>query len=169
MYSAVPRLNTPCTKRLPMKTLVVCVSWHHENTKKIADEIAAVLHAEVIRPGDANVEALADFDLIGFGAGIDHGKHYKGLLKWVDTLPVLDKNAFVFSTRGAPRLGSYHQVLNNKLVEKGFTIVGEFSCRGFDTNGPLRFIGGIAKGRPNEQDLQHARAFAKTLGTLQTT
>jgi len=169
MYSAVPRLNTPCTKRLLMKTLVVCVSWHHGNTKKIADEIAAVLHAEVIRPGDANVEALADFDLNGFGAGIDHGKHYKGLLKWVDTLPVLDKNAFVFSTRGAPRLGSYHQVLNNKLVEKGFTIVGEFSCRGFDTNGPLRFIGGIAKGRPNEQDLQHARAFAKTLGTLQTT
>jgi len=146
-----------------MKTLIVCESWHHGNTKKIADAMATVLHAEVVRPNDMNGEVLADFDLIGFGAGIDRGKHYNGLLTWVDTLPVLDKNAFVFSTRGAPRLGTYHRALNIKLAEKGFNIVGEFSCRGFDTNGPLRFIGGIAKGRPNEQDLQHAKEFAKTL------
>lgn len=152
-----------------MKTLIVCESWHHGNTKKIADAMATVLHAEVVRPGDVNGEALADFDLIGFGAGIDRGKHYKGLLTWVDTLPMLDKSAFVFSTRGSPRLGTYHRALNNKLAEKGFTIVGEFSCRGFDTNGPLRFIGGIAKGRPNAQDLQHASEFAKTVGTFQRT
>jgi len=151
-----------------MKTLMVCESWHHGNTKKIADAMAEVLHAEIISPGDVNVEALANFDLIGFGSGIDHGKHYKGLLKCVDALPMLDKNAFVFSTRGAPRLGTYHRTLNNTLAEKGFTIVGEFSCRGYDTNGPLRFIGGIAKGRPNEQDLQRAREFAKTLITFQT-
>ena len=161
-----PHLNTLCTKRLPMKTLIVCESWHHGNTKKIADVMASVLHAEVIRPDDVKVEALADFDLIGFGAGIDRGKHYEGLLTVVDALPVLDKNAFVFSTRGSPHLGSYHRSLNDKLMERGFAIVGEFSCRGFDTNGPLRFVGGIAKGRPNEEDLQHAREFAKTLTTL---
>ena len=125
--------------------------------------MAAVLHAEVILPGDVNVEALIGFDLIGFGAGIDQGKHYKSLLNWVDVLPVLDKNAFVFSTRGSPFLGSGHGALSNKLVKKGFTIVGEFSCRGFDTNRWLRFVGGIAKGRPNEQDLHHAREFAKRL------
>jgi len=152
-----------------MKTLIVCESWHHGNTKKIAEAMAEVLHAEIISPGDVNVEALANFDLIGFGSGIDHGKHYKGLLKRVDALPMLDKNAFVFSTRGAPRLGTYHRILNNTLAEKGFTIVGEFSCRGFDTNGPLRLVGGIAKGRPNEQDLQSAREFAKTLTSFQTT
>jgi len=39
-----------------MKTLIVCLSVHHGNTKKIADAMAAVLDAEVIGPGDANGE-----------------------------------------------------------------------------------------------------------------
>jgi len=73
------------------------------------------------------------------------------------------KKAFVFSTRGAPRLGSYHRALKSQLEEKGVTIVGEFSCRGFDTYGAMKLIGGIAKGRPNEQDLREAQEFAKSL------
>ena len=65
----------------PMKTLIVCVSQHHGNTKKIADAMAAVLDAEVRRPDDVNVEALAEYDLIGFGSGIAFGKHYQPLLE----------------------------------------------------------------------------------------
>jgi flavodoxin len=146
-----------------MKTLIVCVSQHHGNTKKIADAMAAVLDAEVRRPADVNVEALAEYDLIGFGSGIAFGKHYQPLLRWVDALPALDKKAFVFSTRGAPRQGSHHRVLKGKLEEKGLTVVGEFSCRGFDTYGLMKLIGGIARGRPNEQDLRNAEEFARAL------
>lgn len=36
---------------------------------------------------------------------------------------------------------------------------GTFTCRGFDTFGPFRLIGGIAKGHPNEKELEKARAF----------
>jgi flavodoxin len=146
-----------------MKTLIVCVSQHHGNTKKIADAIAAVLDAEVRRPDNVNVETLAEYDLIGFGSGIAFGKHYKPLLTWVDELPSLDKKAFVFSTRGASRQGSYHSALKGKLEEKGLTLVGEFSCRGFDTYGLMKLVGGIARGRPNEQDLRDAEEFAKAL------
>jgi flavodoxin len=146
-----------------MKTLIVCLSMHHGNTKKIADAMAAVLDADVISPGDANGERLAAYDLIGFGSGIAFGKHYKGLLRWVDALPVLDKNAFVFSTRGSPRPGSHHRALKDQLEGKRLTIVGEFSCRGFDTYGVLKLIGGIAHGRPNEQDLRNAQEFARGL------
>ena len=146
-----------------MKTLIVCVSQHHGNTKQIADAMAAVLDAEVRHPADVNVEALAEYDLIGFGSGIAFGKHYQPLLKWVDALPALDKKAFVFSTRGAQRQGSHHRALKDKLEEKGLTVVGEFSCRGFDTYGLMKLIGGIARGRPNEQDLRNAEEFAKAL------
>ncbi|MGD0716759.1 MAG: flavodoxin family protein [Halobacteriota archaeon] len=146
-----------------MKTLIVCVSQHHGNTKKIADAMAAVLGAEVRRPDDVNVEALAEYELIGFGSGIAFGKHYQPLLRWVETLPVLDKKAFVFSTRGASRLGSQHRALKSKLEEKGLAVVGEFSCRGFDTYGLMKLVGGIARGRPNEQDLRDAEEFAKAL------
>jgi flavodoxin len=139
------------------------VSQHHGNTKKIADAMAAVLDAEVRRPADVNVEALAEYHLVGFGSGIAFGKHYQPLLKWVDALPALDKKAFVFSTRGAPRQGSHHRALKGKLKEKGLTVVGEFSCRGFDTYGLMKLFGGIARGRPNKQDLRNAEEFAKNL------
>ena len=45
--------------------------------------------------------------------------------------------------------------------EKSAVVAGEFGCRGFDTFGPFGKIGGIAKGRPNEKDLERARAFAR--------
>ncbi|MFZ0010751.1 MAG: flavodoxin domain-containing protein [Halobacteriota archaeon] len=113
-----------------MKTLIVCVSQHHGNTKKIADAMAAVLDAEIRRPADVNVEALAEYDLIGFGSGIAFGKHYQPLLKWVDALPALDKKAFVLSTRGAQRQGSHHRALKDKLEEKGLTVVGSSPAGG---------------------------------------
>lgn len=145
-----------------MKTLIVCESWHHGNTKKIADVMAAVLHAEVIRRDDVNIEALADFDLIGFGSGIYGGRHDRKLITLIENMPPMDKNVFIFSTYGI-YMKSYHNLIKKKLAEKSCKVIGEFSCPGLDTNGPLRFIGGIAKGRPNEQDLQHAEEFAKTL------
>jgi len=125
--------------------------------------MAAVLDAEGSHPDDVNVEELGDYDLIGLGSGIAFGKHYQRLLEFVDVLPALHAKTFIFSTRGSPRGGSYHSTLKSKLGEKGLTVVGEFSCRGFDTYGPMKLIGGIAKGRPNEQDLRDAKKFAESL------
>jgi len=47
-------------------------------------------------------------------------------------------------------------------VNRGFSIVDEFSCRGWDTRGPMKLSGGINKGRPDE-DLSKARIFAQGL------
>ena len=147
-----------------MNTLIICQSYHHGNTKKIADAMGGVLDAEVIDPADASSGRLTAYDLIGFGSGIAFGKHYKGLLNCVGTLPALNKKAFIFSTRGAPRQGSHHNALTELLESKGFTIIGEFSCRGWDTYVPiLKLIGGIARGHPSEHDLRDAREFAERL------
>ncbi|GAH75753.1 unnamed protein product [marine sediment metagenome] len=51
--------------------------------------------------------------------------------------------------------------IRRKLSEKGFDIIEEFSCPGFDTNGPLKLTGGIRKVRPNKEDLEKARIFAR--------
>jgi flavodoxin len=146
-----------------MKTLIICQSYHHGNTKKIADAMAAVLKADVISPRDVKGESLDDYDLIGFGSGIAFGRHYRGLQNFVEKLPALHKNAFIFSTRGTRRPMSYHRALRRQLNEKGWTIVGEFSCRGYDTYGLTKLVGGVAKGRPNEQDLRDAEEFARSL------
>jgi flavodoxin len=56
-----------------------------------------------------------------------------------------------------------HASLRGKLQKKGYMIVDEFSCAGFNTNSFLRFFGGLNRGRPNIEDLKHAEEFAQKL------
>ncbi len=97
------------------------------------------------------------------------------LLDFADRLPqVINKKAFVFSTSGTPisvsgqkRIEAYttkcHTTLKETLQHKGYTVIGEFGCAGFNTNKFLKWFGGINKGRPNAEDLKHAEEFASKL------
>jgi flavodoxin len=145
-----------------MKTIVICVSVHHGNTKKIADAIADILHAQVCTPDKVDAAMLDECDMIGFGSGIYHGKHHHSLLDFVDNLPPLNKQAFVFSTRGGA-LDHNHEPLKQRLERKRFRIVAEFSCKGLDTSGVFNYIGGINNNRPNDDDVRDAREFARAL------
>ncbi len=158
---------------LPMKSLIVLFSYHHNNTQKVAEVFAKVLDAQIKTPQQINPKELQEYSLIGFGAGIDSGKHYRELLDFADTLPqVTDKKAFIFSTSGITgkkKLAKDHLALREKLQSKGYLIVDEFQCKGFNTNSFLKYFGGMNKGRPNEEDLKNAAEFAKSLKqSLQT-
>lgn len=147
-----------------MKTLIICISIHHGNTKKIAKTMSEVLDAEVLEPANIEVSRLDKYELIGFGSGIYGWKHHNSLSTLIDKLPHTNKKAFIFSTRGnfirLVPLENYHKDIRNRLLEKEFEIIGEFSCLGFDTSGPLRFVGGKNKEHPNGEDLDKARKFA---------
>ena len=150
-----------------MKTLVIVFSYHHKNTEKIAQVIAKILDAQVKSPQDTGSDELKKYDLIGFGAGIDSGKHYRELLDFADSLSqVTDKKAFIFSTSGIAgekKLTNDHSALRGKLQSKGYLIIDEFQCKGFNTNSFLKYFGGINKGRPNSEDLKYAEEFAINL------
>jgi flavodoxin len=152
---------------LPMKSLLITLSYHHNNTEKVAQVFAKVLDAQITSPQQINRQKLQDYDLIGFGSGIDSDKHYQGLLDFADKLPQFkDKNAFIFSTSaltGEDKLARDHMALREKLRGRGCKIVGEFQCKGYNTNSFLRFLGGMNKGRPNTEDLKHAEEFALNL------
>ncbi len=147
-----------------MKTLIVYVSIHHGNTEKIAKVIAKTLKAKLVKPSQLNIKDISKYDLIGFGSGIFFRKHHRSLLEVVDKIPLLHKNAFIFSTAGMllPKF-LWHNSLRKKLTKKGFKITGEFSCRGWDTFGPFQFFGGLSKGHPNKKDIENARNFAENL------
>jgi len=146
-----------------MKTLIVYASVHHQNTEKVAKVMAEELGADLVPIGEAQPETLTAYDLIGFGSGIYGRKFHKTLRQFVEELPtVTGKQAFIFSTRGGAE-GHGHAALKDILVKRGFSITGDFSCKGWDTVGPLKLFGGINKGRPNEDDLEGARAFARGL------
>jgi len=127
--------------------------------------MATVLDAQIKTPELTDPEELQDYRLVGFGSGIYGAEHHRSLLDLADRLPrVTDRKAFVFSTStDLEPLSKTHLTLREKLRSKGYTVVDEFSCAGFNTNSFLRFFGGINKGRPNVEDLKHAEEFARNL------
>jgi flavodoxin len=150
-----------------MRTLVNYVSVHHGNTARVAKVIADVLDADLLNVRQADTRMLEDYDLVGFGSGVYFGRHHKTLLDFVDALPLLtNKQAFIFSTSGLRRLPfihDYSRPLKERLQRKGLNMVGEFSCRGFDTSWAALLVGGINRGRPNAGDLEQADRFARAL------
>lgn len=64
---------------------------------------------------------------------------------------------------GKDKVTKDHSLLRKKLQSKGYVIVDEFACKGFNTNSFLRFFGGMNKGRPNTDDLKNAEEFAQNL------
>jgi flavodoxin len=150
-----------------VRSLIVVFSYHHKNTQKVAEVMAKVLEAEIRSPQQTNPEEPQKCDLVGFGAGIDSGKHYRELLNFADKLPQVEKkNAFIFSTAGVTgekKLATDHSTLRVKLESRGYRIVDEFQCKGFNTNLFLKYFGGMNKGRPNEEDLKNAEEFAQNL------
>jgi len=129
--------------------------------------MANILDADLLQVKQADASMLEQYDLIGFGSGIYVGKHHKSLLNFIDKLPMLrNKKAFIFSTSGLRKMRFIHnfdQPLKKKLQQKGFDIIGDFSCRGYDTSTAAMIFGGINRGRPNVKDLKQAEDFARGL------
>lgn len=164
------RGNGPGDKR-PIKALLVVFSYHHKNTEKVARAMAQVLDAKVLAPREVSPEELEGYDIVGFGSGIYSEQHHESLLDLADRLPkAATRKAFLFSTCGAPEIGMSqeyiarcHFRLRDKLQSRGYEIIGDFCCLGWNTNSFLRFFGGINKGRPDAQDLKRAEEFARKL------
>lgn len=150
-----------------MKTLIVCKSHHHGNTWKIAETIGEVLNAEIIEPKERYSSSLSNYDLLGFGSGIYWARFPGEIFDFVENLPEVEgKKAFTFSTSGMrkiPIINGFGGKIKDKLSEKGFEIVGEFSCRGYNTFFLFKLAGGIQKGKPGDEDLRRAKEFAKRI------
>ena len=150
------------------KSIIFLYSYHHMNTQKIGNVIAEKINAAIFDIANTTEAIELDsYDLIGFGAGIDSGKHYPRMIEFVEKLPVVqNKKAFIFSTSAIyteKKMNSDHKYLRSILQKKGFVIIGEFSCKGHNTNSFLKYIGGMNKGRPNDEDLKNAEIFAEKL------
>ncbi|MEI6293788.1 MAG: flavodoxin family protein [Methanomicrobiales archaeon] len=156
---------------LPVTSLVVVFSYHHKNTEKIAKACAEVLGAEVKTPQQVKPEEITEYDLVGFGSGIYSATFGASMLDLADRLPQAgNTKAFLFSTYGAPAafvgrgfVENNHSQVREKLQAKGYEVIGEFGCAGWNTNSFLNYFGGLNKGRPNAEDLKNAGTFARSM------
>jgi flavodoxin len=151
------------------RTLLVYKSVHHQNTAQIAREIASVLGADSGEPAECPYSRLAEYELLGIGSGVYYGRVHDQLFQWVRGLPensARDFPVFIFTTSGLPMFAKlWHWPLKNVLTKKGYEVLGDFACRGFDTWGPLWLTGGLNRAHPDERDFQRAREFAGRLAS----
>lgn len=145
-----------------MKTAIVYYSRHHENTKKLLDAIAAQCEVTLIDV-TANPEAdLTGFDRVGFASGIYYSKFHKSLLQFARERLPQGKEVFFLYTYGAEKKG-YTAAISQVVGAHQARILGEYGCFGFNTFGPFKLVGGIAKGHPDDSDLRGAVEFYKGL------
>ena len=143
-----------------MKTAIIYASVHHGNTKKVVEAMTKVVTADAINILKAKNISFADYDLIGFASGIYFNTFDKRIVNYiVDSNFSKNQKVFLVYTCGL-NYRDHAKDVKKLLDKKNVQCIGTFSCRGFDTFGIFKKIGGIAKGHPNKKDLANAQQFA---------
>ncbi|NLY08723.1 MAG: flavodoxin [Tissierellia bacterium] len=144
-----------------MKVLIVYKSYHHMNTEKIAQAMAEEIGADITSVENIGSYDAKSYDVIGFGSGIYAWQYHKALTNAIEGIDVIPgQKAFSFCTYGK-KIDKFEKIMGELLKSKGFDVIGHFGREAFDTFGPLKLVGGINKGRPNEQDLEDAKKFIR--------
>ena len=145
-----------------MKTAICYYSRHHGNTLKVLEAIAAENEVDLIDVTARQMVRLDEYDCIGFASGIYGFEFHKGVVQFArQYLPAGKPVFFVYTYGGAKGTGA--KAAAEIAKEKGCPVLGEFGCKGYDTFGPFKLVGGIAKGHPNARDLDKARAFYREI------
>lgn len=145
-----------------MKTAIVYYSAHHGNTKKLVDAITEGHEVTLVNAARETTTDLSEYDLVGFASGIYYSKFHKSVLQFAkDNLPESKKTFFLY-TYGAKKEG-YTKAITEAVKSAGGVVAGEYGCFGFNTFGPFKLVGGMAKGHPTEAEIQGAVSFFEEL------
>lgn len=145
-----------------MKTAICYYSRHHGNTLKVLEVMAQEGEVKLIDVTAQQTAQLEKYDCIGFASGIYGFEFQKAVVEFArQYLPAGKPVFFVYTYGGVKGTGS--KAVAEIANAKGCSILGEFSCKGYDTFGPFKMVGGIAKGHPDTQDLDNARRFFRQI------
>ena len=145
-----------------MKTAVCYYSRHHGNTLKVLKAMAEEGETDLIDVTARRSVRLEEYGCIGFASGIYGADVQKAVAAFARQYLPAGKPVFFVCTYGGAK-GKGTRTLAEIAREKNCPVLGEFSCRGYDTFGPFKLVGGIAKGHPNERDLENARQFYREI------
>jgi len=145
-----------------LKTAIIYYSNHHGNTKKVLDAIKAENEVELIDITTDKDKDLSAYERIGIASGIYYSNIAKPLLAYASERLPEEREVFFIGTCGSKRKG-YFDGIRSVTDEKKCRYLGEFLCMGYDTFGPFKLVGGIAKGHPTEDEMADAVKFYKGL------
>ena len=146
-----------------MNTAIVYYSKHHGNTKKLLDAIKAEdPKVELIDVTEKREVDLNGYDRIGFASGIYYTKFAEQVLTFAKVNLPPQKDVIYLATAGNPikvNFNSIAEVAESKQCNE----LGRFQCKGYDTFGPFKLVGGIQKGHPTDDEIVEAVEFYKNL------
>jgi len=141
-----------------MKIAICYYSKHHGNTRKVIENMIVGQDVDLIDVTAVTEVDLEKYDVIGFASGIYYGKFQKNVIEFAKQYMPMHKKTFFVYTYGSKGNG-FTKAIKDAMKNKQSKNLGEYGCRGFDTFGPFKWIGGVAKGHPDENDLQKAKEF----------
>lgn len=141
-----------------MKTAICYYSVHHGNTRKLIEAMTQGYDVDLIPVTQRQAVCLDDYDLIGFASGIYGFEMHQSVVDFARQYLPEDKKIFIVYTYGAQK-GKASDALKKIAAEKHADLVGEYACKGYDTFGPFKWVGGIAKGHPTDEELRQGRAL----------
>ncbi len=144
-----------------MKIAIAYYSRHHGNTKKLLDAIGELWDITLIDVTKCKKADLSGYDIIGFASGTYFANFSEKVIEFAKAYLPENKPTFLINTYGVKM--NYTREIKKAIKEKSCRLIGVYGCRGYDTFGPFKLIGGIAKGHPNEKDIKGAIEFFRSI------
>ena len=143
-----------------MKDVIIFASKHHENTRKIVQTIQSNFDIDIIDATVTQYLDLSKYNRICFASGICYGSYYPEIISFIENNNIKGHKVLLMHSAGNPKEAQSNKI--KSLIEVfGGQLLGVFCCKGFDTYGPFKLIGGINKDHPDDKDINNAIEFFK--------
>lgn len=145
-------------ERVRIRTMILYRSKHHGNTRRVVEAIARAFPGDVDTLDVEHVDKrhpevdLRSYHLIGIASGIYFGEIDRDLARVMQAS--VKQGDFVFSLLtygGASKW--YGKDIDGICRTVHANFLAGHGCPGFDTWGPYKLMGGMNKGRPNDEDI----------------
>ena len=144
------------------KAVIVYASTHHGNTLKLVEAISKKHNITLIDASKQTHADLSNYDIIGFASGIDFGKYYDSVQLFLKKNLPHEKPVFFIYTCAKPS-NHFTKTVKEEALKKNAILLGEYGCRGYNTYGPWKVIGGINKNHPTMEEINGAIGFFEKL------
>ena len=143
-----------------MKLAIIYASVHHRNTLKLLEAIKAKYQEiELFDATKVVLKDLMSYDVIGVASGIYFNKFHKSIDPFLENNLPEHKKVFLMYTSGAAV--DFGKDIIPIIQKKKCTHIGTYGCRGYDTFGPFKLVGGLQKGHPTADEIQEAINFVE--------
>lgn len=144
------------------KIAIIYVSVHNKNTEKLVLRATENLeNIDIFDIGKSKTVDLSKYDILGIASGIYWSDFHKLIYEFLKTNNIPEKVFLTYTCGSGLRI--YDKKIRKVLESKNKEYIGTYVCKGKDTFSFLKIFGGLAKTRPNENDINNFKGFILNL------